>query len=106
MYEGETSRSARIRGIEHVRGLNGKKLDNMLYKHKILEHAHEEVDFKMEITGVFKDALTRQAEEAVRIKSRKNSELMNSKSQFNHPPIARVVVEGRKSKHFNTNPKG
>ena len=105
MYEGETSRSARIRGIEHVRGINGQKLDNMLYKHKILEHAHEEVDFKMEITGVFKDALTRQAEEAVRIKSRKNYELMNSKSQFNHPPIARVVVEGRKSKHFNTNPK-
>jgi hypothetical protein len=105
VYKGETSRSARIRGIEHVRGLNGKKLDNMLYKHKILEHAHEEVDFKMEITGVFKDALTRQAEEAVRIKSRKISELMNSKSQFNHPPIARVVVEGRKSKYFNTNPK-
>ena len=105
MYEGETSRSARIRGIEHVRGINGQKLDNMLYKHKILEHAHEEVDFKMEITGVFKDALTRQAEEAVRIKSRKNYELMNSKSQFNHPPIARVVVEGRKPKHFNTNRK-
>ena len=63
-----------------------------------MEHAHEEVDFKMEITGVFKDALTGQAEEAVRIKSRKNSEL-------NHPPIARVVVEGRKSKYFNANPK-
>ena len=80
-------------------------MDNMLYKHKILEHKHEEVDFKMEITGIFRDALTRQAEEAVRIKSRKNSELMNSKSQFNHPPIARVVVEGRKSKNNNANPK-
>ena len=78
-------------------------MDNMLYKHKILEHEHEDVDFKMEITGVFKNALTRQAEEAVRIKSRKNSELMNSKSQFNHPPIARVVGEGRKLKCFNAN---
>ena len=51
----------------------------------------------MEITGVFKDALSRQAEESVRIQSRKGSELMNSKSQFNHP--AMVVVE-KKSKHI------
>ena len=50
----------------------------------------------MEITGSFKDALTRQAEEAVRIQARKPSEIMNSKSEFNHPPIARVIVEKRK----------
>ena len=49
----------------------------------------------MEITGTFKDALSRQAEEAVRIQARKPSESMNSKSQFNHPPIARIVVEPR-----------
>ena len=47
----------------------------------------------MEITGVFSDALSRQADEAVRIHARKNEELMNSKSEFNHPPIARVVVQ-------------
>ena len=39
----------------------------------------------MEITGTFRDALTRQAEESIRIQTRKKSELMNSKSQFNHP---------------------
>ena len=37
-------------------------MDSVLYKHKLLEHENEEVDFAMEITGVFKDALTRQAE--------------------------------------------
>ena len=47
----------------------------------------------MEITGKFKDALTRQANEAVRIYSRPAQESMNSKSEFNHPPLARVVVE-------------
>ena len=47
----------------------------------------------MEITVFFKDPLTRQADEAVRIHGRKNTELMNSKSEFNHPPIARVVVK-------------
>ena len=80
-----------------------KKEDSVLYKHKVLEHENEEVDFKMEITGVFKDALSRQAEESVRIQARTNSELMNSKSQFNHPPIARIIVEKNKSKFTNRN---
>ena len=99
VYEGETSRSARLRGIEHVRSYIAKREDSVLYKHKILEHKDEEVDFQMEITGVFKDPLSRQAEESVRIQGRKNSELMNSKSEFNHPPMARIVVERKKSNY-------
>ena len=67
VYEGESSRSARLRGIEHLKQYVGKKEDSVLYKHKILEHNNEDVEFKMEITGVFKDALSRQAEESVRI---------------------------------------
>ena len=98
VYEGETSRSARLRGIEHVRSYLAKREDSVLYKHKILEHKDEEVDFQMEITGVFKDPLSRQAEESVRIQGRNNSELMNSKSEFNHPPMARIVVEREKIK--------
>ena len=46
-------------------------------------HPEENVKFKMEITGLFRDALTRQADEAVRIKNCEKSELLNSKSQFN-----------------------
>ena len=93
VYEGETSRSARLRGIEHLKSYFGKKDDSVLYKHKMLEHKDEDVEYKMEITGVFRDALSRQADESVRIQGRKNTELMNSKSEFNHPPIARVIVE-------------
>ena len=96
VYEGETSRSARLRGIEHIRAFEGKRADSFLYKHKMSEHKEEEMDVRMEITGVFKDALSRQADEAVRIKSRKSWELFNSKSEFNHPPIARIVVEKTK----------
>ena len=103
VYEGETSRSARLRGKEHLSALNGKRADSFLYKHKTLEHEEEEMEVSMEITGLFKDALSRQADEAVRIKSRNNDELMNSKSEFNHPPIARIVVE-KKSK-FNNLPR-
>ena len=69
----------------------------------MLEHEDEEVKFKMEITGVFSDALSRQADESVRIQARKNTELMNSKSEFNHPPIARVVIEKKSKYGFKSN---
>ena len=92
-----------MRGKEHLAGLKNKQEGNMLYKHKILEHTEEEnIEFKMEITGLFKDALTRQANEAVRIKNCAKSEILNSKSQFNHPPITRIVVD-RKNKHNKAN---
>ena len=101
VYEGETSRSARLRGKEHAAAFNKKRLDSVLYKHKLMDHEDEEVDFSMEITGVFKDALSRQADEAVRINARKNSELLNSRSEFNHPPVARVVVKRKLKGDYN-----
>ena len=93
VYEGESGRSARVRGLEHVKQLEKKSKDSPLFKHIQSEHRHENVKFKMEITGKFKDALSRQANEAVRISNRLGSQLLNSKSEFNHPPLARVVVE-------------
>ena len=96
MYEGETGRSARLRGAEHLKDFEKKREKSVLYKHKVSDHPHEEVKFKMEITQKFKDALTRQANEAVRIYSRPGHETLNSKSEFNHPPLARVVVEKKK----------
>ena len=76
-------------------------------KHKILEHTEDEnIKFKMEITGLYKDALTRQANEAIRIKNCEKSEILNSKSQFNHPPISRIVDEkSKKTKANSLKPK-
>ena len=103
IYEGETSRSIRIRSQEHIKALENKKSHSVLYKHKVLDHGDvNEVEFSLEIAGIFKDALSRQANESVRIYKRKNSESMNSKSEFNHPPTARVVVE-KKKKFFGNN---
>ena len=52
----------------------------------------------MEITKKFNDALSRQANEAFRISTRPDREMLDSKSEFNHPPLGRVVVERRKMK--------
>ena len=43
---------------------------------------------QMEITGQFKDALTRHANEGVWSYARPAQELLNSNSEFNHPPSA------------------
>ena len=102
-YEGESSRSARLRGNEHYNDFIKKKPNSALFKHKMLEHPEEEISVGMEITKPFKDALSRQANEAVRINNSSSSVLLNSKTEFNHPPIARITVERKnKTKHnFN-----
>ena len=71
---------------------------SVFLKHKMSDHPNEDMTFKMEITNRFKDSLTRQANEAVRIYSRPPHELLDSKSEFNHPPLARVVVDKMKKK--------
>jgi hypothetical protein len=108
VYEGETARSARIRSTEHITILKLKKSDSVSYKHKLTEHPNEEVKFKFEVTNRFKDALTRQDNDAVRIDSRKNTKLLNTKllnykSEFNHPPTARIMVEKLKNSDNKSN---
>ena len=103
VYEGETGRSARIRGGEHLKDLEKKREKSALYKHVKNFHNDEEVKFRMDITKKFKDALTRQADEAVRIFTQPGHHLLNSKSEFNHPPLARVVVEKKNKWGFNKN---
>ena len=105
VYEGESGRSARIRGREHVSDLEKKRENSALYKHGKNFHDNEEVKFRMEITSKFRDALTRQTNEAVRIFNRPGHQLLNSKSEFNHPPLARVVVE-KKTSWAVTKPAG
>ena len=84
VYEGETARSARTRGAEHRRDFNKEKSDSAMYKHRQTEHNGEEIKYRMEITKRFRDPLTRQANEAVRISSRDKKEILNSKHEFNH----------------------
>ena len=93
VYEGETGRSGRVRRNEHWNDFVKEKPTGVLYKHKQNEHQLEEMNIRMEITKPFRDPLTRQANEGVRIENRAKNELLNSKSEFNHPPTARIVVE-------------
>ena len=97
VYEGESGRSARLRGSEHLRGFQKNDPKNVIFKHKQSDHPYEATDIKMVITGKFRDALTRQCNEAVRIQRRPNKSLLNSKSEMNHPPLSRITVEEKKT---------
>ena len=46
VYDGETGRSARLRGGEHLKDLEKKRDKSVLYKHKMSDHPHENVKFK------------------------------------------------------------
>ena len=48
---------------------------------------------KLVIKNSFKDALSKPCNEAVRINQSKPETLLNSKSEMNHPPVARITVE-------------
>ena len=85
VYEGESSRSVRIRGAEHWADYRKMRPNSVLWKHKENDHKDEDMVVKMKITKIFKDPLYRQANS--------KGELLNSKSEFNHPHLSRIVVE-------------
>ena len=92
-YEGETFRKISVRASEHAAELRKESKKSPLWKHILEYHPQKghQVKFKLIVTGLFFDSLTRQADEGQRIQDRKGK-LMNSKSEFNAPKIKRISV--------------
>ena len=59
VYEGETARSAQVRGAEHRRNFDNGREDSALHKHRINAHKDKEMKYRMAITNKFQDPLTR-----------------------------------------------
>ena len=90
-YEGETGANGFTRGKEQANGLRLEEENNALWKHCLIEHGGEKVDFSMEVLGSFQSAKARQVNEGVRIQRSKADCQMNSKSEFHQHPVVRVV---------------
>ena len=89
-------RPAVIRGIEHIKAIQSKKENHPIVKHLKQTHnnSQKRVTFEFSLTGKFKTPLARQADEALRIsRSAKNLNILNSKTEFNRAPIARIKVD-------------
>ena len=65
-------------------------MDVALWKHCLVAHGGERVEFSMKVVGTFQSCLARQVNEGVRIK-RSRAQLMNSKGEFHQHPVVRVV---------------
>ena len=90
-YEGETGNNGYTRGKEQADGLRLKNEENALWKHCMVEHESQHVNFSMKVLESFQSSMARQVNEGVRIKRSKADCLMNSKSEFHQHPVVRVV---------------
>jgi hypothetical protein len=94
VYVGETSRSAYVRGGEHVKIYERKKEQSTLWKHCKEKRDGEVQTFQMNVTGRYgNDAMLRQISESVKMNKIKKGELMNSKTEWNYFKIPQVVIE-------------
>ena len=89
---GESSRNLYIRGSEHAKKYENGKEESFLTKHQVEKHHGAAAEYSANVTGVFKDCLSRQITEGFKIR-RCPVALMNTKSEWHQPPIWRIQSE-------------
>ena len=100
-YDGETSRTAYIRSLEHYEDLKLKKNSSWMWKHIQKDHngQTDNVNFSWKITKICKKPLQRQLCEAVKINNKKSEENLNTKYEYNGQRLRRLEVN--KETHFD-----
>ena len=99
-YDGESGKSGRSHGSDHLQGYKSKSSSNVLWKHASAEHGGRmDVKFKMTVLRTYgKDNTARKCDEANRITGNPGVTL-NSKAEFAQPSLPRLTIErGRNRK--------
>ena len=92
-YIGETSRSAYTRGKEHLRALQQKEENSVMWRHSCDKHGGNVPGFTMNVTGIFRDdAMLRQISESVQINRVPQDRLINTRNKWSYVRIPRAVV--------------
>ena len=94
VYVGESARSIFERAREHGGDYIGMKEDSHMVKHWLTSHSdlQEPPMFRFRVIRSFKDAMTRQISEAVRIELRGEG-VLNSKSEYSRCRLPRLVID-------------
>ena len=91
---GKTARNAYTRGAEHAKALEAREQRSVLWTNCKKKHIGATQDFTTSIKKVlYRDAMLRQVTEAVTIKSIKEEDVMNLKTEWNFTCIPRAVIE-------------
>ena len=108
-YLGETGKNAFTRAKQHMAGLKSKNHENAFYKHwhNFHETPYEDENLRLKnyefrVEKFFKEPMSRQINEMVRITNFQGT-LLNSKSEWNAPPIVRIIAESesdRRSRQY------
>ena len=76
------------RGQEHLRALENKNKESVLWSHSTTCHQGNIPSYSMKATGYFTEPMTRQIDEAVRIHHSTN--LMNRKGEWKRVAVPRA----------------
>ena len=94
-YVGEMGQNVFTRGLRHMAGYSGKHQDSPLWKHALVAHGGStRVSYSMKVVKSFRDPLSRQVNEAVRISNCTAATQLNSKTEWHGPATVRLVAEG------------
>ena len=94
LYHGETSKNVYVRGLKHQESYKYKMQNSALYKHAQIDHqSRMDVDYYMKVKSKFRDPLTRQVNEGVRIARCQAEVDLNSKSEWHGPATVRLVID-------------
>ena len=76
-------------------GMEGKVEKNSLWKHSTIHHEGklEKKDLEMKVVERHRSPLTRQIHEGVELEMNKAEIVLNSKSEWKHAKIPRIVIE-------------
>ena len=93
IYVGETSRSIFERSIEHLKAGRDRKEESFVAKHWQESHPQREEapEFRFKIVKSFRDPLTRQVSESIRIDLRRG--VLNSKTMYSRNSLPRLTLE-------------
>ena len=96
-YQGETGGNAYSRGLEHMRDMRNNIKNTPMVSHQTTHHRGLPYKFSMTVSNTFRDAMSRQLEEAHRIEQEGPKELnMNSRAEWRSTPLPQIVItQGR-----------
>ena len=94
IYKGESADNGYTRGKSHINDLQRRDTKNSpLWRHCRDIHNSRQQEFKMSVTGTFKDdAMLRQITEAVQIENLDPERLMNSRTEWNMTRVPRATI--------------